>query len=264
LTAADVVIVGAGIVGAALAESCARRGLRVTILEKDIPAGGATAAGMGHLVVLDGNPAELALSKDGLQRWQARRAGLPGAAEYRACGTLWVARSDEEIIEAERKHAQYTEHGLPSEVLGAAALQRLEPNLAPGLAGALLASGEAVIYPPAACRGLLKNAQASGAVLRRDAHAVAVDDDGRVLLADGTAIHAERIVIAAGCQSIDLMPDLPLVPRKGQLVITERYPDFIHHQLVELGYLQSAHGTSGDSVAFNVQPRATGQILIGS
>jgi glycine/D-amino acid oxidase-like deaminating enzyme len=52
--------------------------------------------------------------------------------------------------------------------------------------------------------------------------------------------------------------------RKGHLAITDRYPSFIRHQLVELGYLKSAHSISGDSVAFNVQPRQTGQILIGS
>jgi glycine/D-amino acid oxidase-like deaminating enzyme len=48
------------------------------------------------------------------------------------------------------------------------------------------------------------------------------------------------------------------------LAITDRYPGFLHHQIVELGYLKSAHSISGDSVAFNVQPRITGQILIGS
>jgi glycine/D-amino acid oxidase-like deaminating enzyme len=52
--------------------------------------------------------------------------------------------------------------------------------------------------------------------------------------------------------------------RKGHLVITDRYPGFLRHQLVELGYLKSAHSVSSDSVAFNVQPRRTGQILIGS
>jgi glycine/D-amino acid oxidase-like deaminating enzyme len=52
--------------------------------------------------------------------------------------------------------------------------------------------------------------------------------------------------------------------RKGHLVITDRYPGFVRHQLVELGYLKSAHSVSADSVAFNVQPRRTGQILIGS
>jgi glycine/D-amino acid oxidase-like deaminating enzyme len=52
--------------------------------------------------------------------------------------------------------------------------------------------------------------------------------------------------------------------RKGHLAITDRYPDFVRHQLVELGYLKSAHSITSDSVAFNVQPRQTGQILIGS
>jgi glycine/D-amino acid oxidase-like deaminating enzyme len=52
--------------------------------------------------------------------------------------------------------------------------------------------------------------------------------------------------------------------RKGHLVITDRYPGFVHHQLVELGYLKSAHSMTADSVAFNVQPRKTGQLLIGS
>jgi glycine/D-amino acid oxidase-like deaminating enzyme len=55
-----------------------------------------------------------------------------------------------------------------------------------------------------------------------------------------------------------------ITKRKGHLVITDRYPGFVSHQLVELGYLKSARSATGDSVAFNVQPRRTGQILIGS
>jgi glycine/D-amino acid oxidase-like deaminating enzyme len=55
-----------------------------------------------------------------------------------------------------------------------------------------------------------------------------------------------------------------VIPRKGHLLITERMPGFVHHQLVELGYLASAHTMDAASTAFNVQPRATGQLLIGS
>jgi glycine/D-amino acid oxidase-like deaminating enzyme len=60
------------------------------------------------------------------------------------------------------------------------------------------------------------------------------------------------------------VPEAPVLPRKGHLLITDRYPGFLHHQLIELGYLKSAHSTTDDSVAFNVQPRPTGQLLIGS
>jgi glycine/D-amino acid oxidase-like deaminating enzyme len=52
--------------------------------------------------------------------------------------------------------------------------------------------------------------------------------------------------------------------RKGHLVITDREPGFVRHQIVELGYLKSAHSIGKDSVAFNIQPRITGQMLIGS
>ena len=69
---------------------------------------------------------------------------------------------------------------------------------------------------------------------------------------------------AAGAWAPDLTAGLEIKKRKGHLVITDRYPGFVRHQLVELGYLKSAHSVSSDSVAFNVQPRRTGQILIGS
>ncbi len=69
---------------------------------------------------------------------------------------------------------------------------------------------------------------------------------------------------AAGALSAEVTPGVEIKKRKGHLVITDRYPGFVRHQLVELGYLKSAHSVTSDSVAFNVQPRKTGQILIGS
>lgn len=75
---------------------------------------------------------------------------------------------------------------------------------------------------------------------------------------------AGTIVNAAGAWAADLTPGVEIKNRKGHLVITDRYPGFLRHQLVELGYLKSAHSLASDSVAFNVQPRRTGQILIGS
>jgi glycine/D-amino acid oxidase-like deaminating enzyme len=88
--------------------------------------------------------------------------------------------------------------------------------------------------------------------------------DGRMALDDGTELRADRLIYALGADAAVLMPELPVRKRKGHLVITDRYPGFMQHQLVELGYLKSAHGSASDSVAFNVQPRPTGQLLIGS
>jgi glycine/D-amino acid oxidase-like deaminating enzyme len=159
------------------------------------------------------------------------------------------------------KHLAYTGAGIPSEVLDAAALAEAEPHLRSGLAGALLVREDAVLYPPAAALSLLQAAQRSGVNLIRGAvtHAGA----GAVTMSDGSTLASDHIVIATGIDT-NLIPWLRLESRKGHLVITDRYPGFVRHQLVELGYLKSAHSTAADSVAFNVQPRMTGQLLIGS
>jgi glycine/D-amino acid oxidase-like deaminating enzyme len=85
-----------------------------------------------------------------------------------------------------------------------------------------------------------------------------------VRLANGSEFSAAIIINAAGAWSSALTPGLGIKKRKGHLLITDRYPNFVRHQLVELGYLRSAHSSAGDSVAFNVQPRKTGQVLVGS
>jgi glycine/D-amino acid oxidase-like deaminating enzyme len=148
-------------------------------------------------------------------------------------------------------------------VLDAETLERLEPNLRKGMAGGLLVSEDAVLYPPCAARFLLARAQAGGAKIKLGI-SVSEIGKGTVRLSDGGEFSAGAIVNAAGAWAPALTPGLDIKKRKGHLVITDRYPGFVRHQLVELGYLKSAHSTVGDSVAFNVQPRKTGQILIGS
>jgi glycine/D-amino acid oxidase-like deaminating enzyme len=259
----DVVVVGAGIVGAACADEFARCGRRVAVLGADIVGSGATAAGMGHIVVMDDSDAQFALTRYSQQLWQALRTELSDDVEYEQCGTIWVAADEEEMTEVFRKREYYGKRGVPTEVLDAKALHNLEPNLRPGLAGGLLVLEDGVLYPPCAALFLAQRAQARGAKLLLGT-TVAQIGKGRVRLTDGSEISAEIIVNAAGASSVDLTPGLEIKKRKGHVVITDRYPGFVRHQLVELGYLKSAHSVSSDSVAFNVQPRRTGQILIGS
>jgi D-hydroxyproline dehydrogenase subunit beta len=259
----DVVIVGAGIVGAACADEFARRGMRVAIVDRDVVGSGATAAGMGHIVVMDDSEAQFALTRYSQQLWQALRPDLPAEVEYDQCGTIWVAADEEEMAEVRRKHSYYADRGVPTTVLDPQALKRLEPNLRDGMAGGLLVAEDAVLYPPCAARFLIEHAQRRGAELRLGA-SVAEVGNGRVRLSDAVEIAATILVNAAGTWSAELTCGVEIKKRKGHLLITDRYPGFLRHQLVELGYLKSAHSVSSDSVAFNVQPRRTGHILIGS
>lgn len=259
----DVVIIGAGIVGAACADEFARRGPRLAVVDREFAGSGATAAGMGHIVVMDDSEAQFALTRYSQQLWHALRPELPNDVEYETRGTIWVATDDEEMAEVRRKREYYGARGVATEVLDAQALRQLEPNLRDGMAGGLLVPEDAVLYPPCAAQFLIERAQSKGAKVRIGVSVAQIGEE-RVRLSDGSELTAKIIVNAGGADAVRLTPGIEIVKRKGHLVITDRYPGFLRHQLVELGYLKSAHAVSSDSVAFNVQPRRTGQILIGS
>jgi glycine/D-amino acid oxidase-like deaminating enzyme len=122
---------------------------------------------------------------------------------------------------------------------------------------------DGVVYPPVVAAALLDRAKQRGAAISIDTRVKKLEGK-RVTLENGDTIECDFAVNAAGVRATDLTPGLPMRPRKGHLAITDRYPNFLRHQLVELGYLKSAHSVASDSVAFNAQPRITGQILIGS
>lgn len=263
MQASEVLIIGAGIVGAACAEECTRAGLGVTVVDGNMIGGGATAAGMGHLVVMDDSEAQFALTRYSVELWRDLSAEMPEEVEYTKSGTIWVAADEEEMSFLPGKREYYVSRGVRAEILDARALAGAEPNLRPGLAGGLLVPDDAVLYPPCAASFLLARAQARGAKLEIGRRVARIESDG-VQLEGGVHMEAGVIVNATGSAAALLTPGVPILPRKGHLVITDRHAGFLRHQLVELGYLKSAHAVASDSVAFNVQPRPTGQILIGS
>jgi glycine/D-amino acid oxidase-like deaminating enzyme len=255
----DVAIVGGGIVGAACAAECAAGGLSVVVIEPGPVGGGATAAGMGHIVVMDDSPAQIALTLYSRQLWIELSSELPADVEYLPCGTMWVAADEEELAECSRKKGVYDEVGVKAEIVSARELAEAEPHLRPGLAGGLFVQDDSVLYPPCAARWLLERSGAE--VIRRRAVELR---GGTVKLADGTAIASAVTVNATGAWAPELTPGIEVRRRKGHLLITDRYPGFVRAVLIELGYLKSAHSTTSDSVAFNAQPRKSGQVLIGS
>jgi Glycine/D-amino acid oxidases (deaminating) len=240
----------------------ARDGWRVTILDKSFASAGTTSVGMGHLVAMDDSPEQLALTEYSLRLWRELGPSLDARAELDPCGTLWVAEDDSQLDSLRTKRATYAAAGIATEVLDQRGLSAIEPNLRTDLVGALRVPHDSVVYPPGATLALLDNARAQGAVLRENVEVRELIPNGVRL--DSETIHADIVINAAGSWSPRLIPGLAIVPRKGHLAITDRAPGFCRHQIVELGYLTSAHVMTSESVAFNVQPRSTGQVLIGS
>jgi D-hydroxyproline dehydrogenase subunit beta len=260
----DAVVVGAGIVGAACAHELVQAGLHVAVCERnDCSGSGATAAGMGHLAVMDDSEAQFALTAYSQELWRKLSAELPVDAEYLSCGSLWIAADAEELKEVENKHRFYSERNLPVAILDGQQVAEAEPHLRPGLAGALLMPADSVCYPPCAARYLTELVIAKGGKIFWNTSVTQISDAG-VKTRSGSFLPAKFTVLATGTEIRKLVPGIEVLPRKGHLVITDRYPGFLRHQIIELGYLKSAHASHADSVAFNAQPRVTGQILIGS
>src|SRR5437763_192396 len=134
----DVAIIGAGIVGAACALECAEAGLTVAIIEAGVIGGGATAAGMGHIVVMDDSEAQFALTRYSQELWLQLAPELPREVEFERTGTIWVATDDEEMTAVRDKLRYYNSRRVPAEMLDANALIQAEPNLRAGLVGGLL------------------------------------------------------------------------------------------------------------------------------
>lgn len=206
----DVIVIGAGIIGAACAWQLAKRGQSVTLIDDGQP--GATAAGMGHLVCMDDDPAELALSAWSLERWRAITPRMPNNCAWRGCGTLWLAESEEEMAVAGDKQRRMAGHQVHSELQTPQQIAGREPLLRGGLAGGLWVPGDGIVYAPNVARWLITDAGNHLTCLRDSVQTI---EEPQVLLASGQRLQARAIVVACGLEANALLAENWLRPKKA-------------------------------------------------
>ena len=259
----DVVVVGAGIIGAACAAELATRGKSVLLLEAVGVASDTSCRAMGHVGVYDDNPAQLSLTRFAVRLWTELAPELPEAVEFVRRGALWVALTDEENREVELKERVYRQAGVEARAIDSATLRRMEPNLRPGLPGALYVPGDVVLDATEATRFLADRAVKMGADLRVGARVRALETSG-VRLDDGSRLRAGTVVVAAGWRSPEVFPGLPIRPRKGHIVLFAPRPGYVQHQVSEIGYVRGAHPGAAETISFSFQPRTSGRYLLGA
>ena len=113
---------------------------------------------MGHLVCMDDDPAELALSAWSLESWRKLTPRMPESCAWRGCGTLWLAETPQELALAEEKKQRMAQYQVVSEMQTRDRLAAREPLLTAGLAGGLWVPGDGIVYAPNVARWFINDA----------------------------------------------------------------------------------------------------------
>ncbi|MFF3838129.1 NAD(P)/FAD-dependent oxidoreductase [Streptomyces sp. NPDC001930] len=269
----DVIVIGAGVVGAACAHYAALAGLSVTVVDRGYVAGGTTGAGEGNLLVSDKEPGpelELALLSTAL--WTELADRLPPAVEYEAKGGLVVA-SGEAGLRALREFAVRQEKaGVVAHEVPGDRLHDLEPHLAPGLTGGFHYPQDAQVMPAHAAAQLLR---AAGDRVRL---ALGEEVTGLLTGAGGAVrgvrtatreLHAPYVVNAAGTWGGALADlagvHLPVLPRRGFVLVTEPLPRVVRHKVYAADYVADvASGSAALQTSAVVEGTPAGPVLIGA
>jgi glycine/D-amino acid oxidase-like deaminating enzyme len=276
----DVIIVGAGIVGAACARALASAGLRVTVVEQGTTAGGTSSACEGNLLVSDKGPGhELVLAQYAATLWQGAVTdlgeqlgdGFP-SLELDLKGGLVVATTADGAGRLLEFAAGQRGAGVDARVIDAREAHALEPDLA-AIEAAVYYPQDAQVQPTIATEALMASARQHGARLLENTpvRGPLCDCSGSLIgvVTPAGELHGRRVLVAAGPWSGEvaglLGVRLPVRPRRGELLVTTRMRHRIFHKVYDADYV-GAVGSDQDAMQTSsvVESTGSGTVLIGS
>lgn len=269
-----VVVVGAGIVGAACAYYCALAGHDVTVVDRGTVSSGTTGSGEGNLLVSDKGPGpELRLAQRSLTLWRELEQVVGrDAIEMEHKGGLVVAPTERALTALRRFADLQRGAGVDCTAVEGTDLRALEPHLSADLAGGVLYPADWQVQPGLAAAELVRHARRMGAVLEQAADVLGpVIRGGRVAGVETSrgAFVADVVVNAAGpwagVVAQRLGAPLPIAPRRGFVLVTEPLPRVVRHKVYSADYVENV-ASDGDALETSavVEGTAGGTVLIGA
>ncbi|KZE52163.1 glycine oxidase [Brevibacillus parabrevis] len=280
-THAQIAVIGGGIIGAAIAYYTAKAGLDVVVLEKGELASGTSSRCDGNILAIDKDPgfdSQMSLQSQMLVDQLTRE--LEHSFEYRALGSILVCESEAEMEAAAQWVRRQKEAGLPFRMLDRQDIRQESPYFADDLLGGLECATDSTVNPYMLTFALFEGAKKHGAKIMRRTEVKALRRDqatGTFQLELNTGVMtAQQVVNAAGVwapfigQMVGV--DIPVVPRKGHLIVASRQLPVGMRKVMEFGYLISKFGgvrqvdaeTEKYGVALVFEPTESQNFLIGS
>lgn len=273
-TAYDVVVVGAGIVGAACAHRLAESGLSVCVVDRGPVVSGTTGAGEGNILVSDKEPGpELDLALLSVRLWHGLSDVLPPDVELEAKGGLVVSSTEAGLAALTAAADRQRAHGVVAEVVGPDRLAELEPHLSRDVVGGVSYPQDMQVQPMLAAAHLLRLARERGVAVRPYTRVIGVDrgTDGAItgVRTEAGTIACRWVVNAAGTWGGEVGAlaggAIPVLPRRGFILVTEPLPPTVHHKVYGADYVANvASDSAGLETSPVVESTRAGTVLIGA
>lgn len=276
----DVVVIGGGIIGAAIAYYSAKAGLDITVLEKGELASGTSSRCDGNILAIDKEPGfDTQMSLKSQQLVHDLNKELDIAFEYRYPGSILVCENDEEMDAAQKWVNRQCEAGGSFRMLDREDLRNESKYFADDLLGGLECKTDATVNPYMLTYALFHSAKKLGAKIHTKTEVKGLKKNGNGSFEIETTngnFTANKIVNAAGIWApfIGEMVDvnIPITPRKGHIIVASRQQPVGIRKIQEFGYLLSKFGgerkvdelTKKYGVALVFEPTASQNFLIGS
>ncbi len=282
-TTADVVVIGGGVIGSAVAYFLAKRQMRVILVEKKGIAAGTSGRCDGNVLVQDKLPGfDSSLARISQELFPVIAQEIDYDIEWSQKGSLLVIESEEELAAARLFYEKLKAEGLPVRMLDSHEVRSDEPLLADDVVGGLEVSCDGAVNPMALAFGLCLGAKRMRAEIRSATTVIGIrlDSSGKTceVETDRGNILTAGVVNAAGIWAGEIGKmvgiDIPVMPRQGQILVSER-ARVARRKIVEFGYLMAKFGKSyykrrisremeRFGIAFVFEPTGAGNFLIGS
>ncbi|MFJ9779422.1 NAD(P)/FAD-dependent oxidoreductase [Amycolatopsis sp. NPDC101161] len=268
-----VVVIGAGVVGAACARELSLAGFGIVVVDRGRPAGGTTSHGEGNLLVSDKGPgAELRLAQLSARLWPEIAAELGEGCEFDPKGGIVVATTEAGAKALKAFAASQASAGVLVEELSTVDLFAAEPSLTRAVTAAVRYPEDAQVQPAGATLALLGSALAHGARLRTGTEvtgAVVRGDRITGVRVPGEVLEADVVVNAAGPWagevSARLGAPIAVRPRRGEVLVTTPMPGVVRHKVYDADYVGAVGSGDGElQTSAVVESTRGGTVLIGS
>ncbi|MFD0828140.1 NAD(P)/FAD-dependent oxidoreductase [Neobacillus sp. M.A.Huq-85] len=275
----DVLVIGGGIIGCAIAYYASKYGRDVTILEKGEFVSGTSSRCDGNILAIDKDPgfdSQMSLLSQRLVDDLSKE--LEHTFEYRAPGSILVCESEEEMSAAEQWVNRQKAAGLPFRMLDREDIRQESSFFADDLLGGLECATDSTVNPYLLSFALLEAAKKQGAKAYKQTEVKEMKkENGSFIIQTSNGVFtAKHVVNAAGVWApyIGEMLDLsiPIQPRKGHIIVASRQQFVGRRKVMEFGYLISKFGgerkvdpiTEKYGVALVFEPTESQNFLIGS